>query len=52
MVDVDLSAPASTATDGEELSLHPLGPEDDVFIASTQWMDCLLARLPEGCACP
>ncbi len=38
--------------DGEELTLHPLGDEDDRIIASTQQTDWSFARLPEGNTCP
>lgn len=38
--------------DGEELTLYPLGQEDDVVIASTQQMDWTFVRLPDGRTCP
>lgn len=38
--------------DGEELTLYPLTPEDDVLFASTQQMDWLFARVADGQSCP
>src|SRR5690606_32772376 len=38
--------------DGEELTLYSLGGENDQIVASTQQMDWLFARLPEGNTCP
>lgn len=38
--------------DGEELTLYPLGGDDDRIIASTQQMDWIFARLPAGDTCP
>jgi hypothetical protein len=37
---------------GEELTLYPLGGEDDQIIASTQHMDWIFVRLPQGNTCP
>lgn len=38
--------------DGEELTLYRLGGENDQIVASTQHMDWLFVRLPEGNTCP
>lgn len=38
--------------DGQEVTLHPLGGEDDRLIASTAQMDWTFVRLPEGRTCP
>lgn len=37
---------------GQELTLYPLGGDDDPIIASTQQMDWIFARLPQGHTCP
>ena len=37
---------------GEELTLYPLGGKDDQIIASTQHMDWIFVRLPQGNTCP
>ena len=38
--------------DGEELTLHPLAPEDNLLFASSQRMDWLFTRLADGQSCP
>ncbi|MFK5582384.1 hypothetical protein [Serinicoccus sp. LYQ131] len=38
--------------DGEEITLYPLSAEQDQIFASTQQMDWVFVRLPDGGTCP